>query len=217
MKCEKDRKSGNKRFIINGVEFIYLYLFGIIIALFGWIVENTAKAISQGIIDSRFHILPFISPYGLIVFAFHILLKDPDDITIFGKKLFKEKTRKTKVYSNIISYVVICLFVFFGELVVGNMWDIFFGVKLWNYSEMPLHVTQYAGLIPTLGYGSGAYLIFKFLYKPILNLIRKKVKFTHAKIITLTLGVLIVLDTLFLIFQIIVFKQAPVYWSITLR
>lgn len=205
-----------KRFKIFDVEFVYLYLFGIVVAFIGWIAENFAKLVTSGIIDSRFHLLPFISPYALIAFAFHIALKDPDNITIFGKQIFKEQTKKNKILSNIISATIICLFVFLGELVVGNMWEILFGVELWNYSNMPLSVTQYAGLIPTLGYGLGAYLIFKFMYIPFLNLLRNKVKFETAKIIDLTLGVLIVLDTLFMIFQIVVFKQAPLYWKITL-
>ena len=205
-----------KRLKIFGVEFVYLYLFGIGVAALGWIAENTARLIGMGILDSRFHILPFISPYALIIFALHIVLRDPDDLTVFGKRIFKESTRKTKLISNLVSLLLIWAFVFFGELAVGNIWEIFFGVELWNYSTLPMSVTQYAGLVPTVGYGTGAYLIFKFIYKPLLLLIRRRVNFKIAKIITLTLGVLIVLDTLFLMFNIIAFGKAPMYWSIKL-
>ena len=100
---------------------------------------------------------------------------------------------------------------------MGNLWDKAFGVQLWNYSNLPLQVTQYAGLIPSLGYGIGAYILFKFVQTPLLKLLQRKCPFKVAKIIDLTLGVLIVLDTLAMVLQIIIFKRAPLLWRIYLR
>ena len=51
-----------KRLTVLGVEFVYLYLFGIIFAALGWIAENAAKIATTGTFDCRFHLLPFISP-----------------------------------------------------------------------------------------------------------------------------------------------------------
>lgn len=133
---------------------------------------------------------------------------------MFGKKLFKSNDKKSKLLSNMITLFAIYMFVFLGELAVGNMWDMFFGVELWNYSSMPLHVTQYAGLIPTLGYGTGAYLLFRFGYMPALKVVRKKVNYNVAKWITLILGSMIVLDTLRMSLYIIIFNEAPMLWRI---
>lgn len=205
-----------KRFTIMGVEFVYLYLFGIGVAGLGWIAENTAKFVAQGIIDSRFHLLPFISPYALVPFAFCILLGDPDRIAPFGFRLFKNDSTGTRVASNLLSLFLICAAVFLGELVIGNMWESLFGVELWNYSDFPLQVTQYAGLIPTLGYGGGAYLLFRFVYKPLLKQIRK-IDYNVAKAVCSTLGVLIILDTCMMGLHIAVVGEAPVYWQLILR
>lgn len=205
-----------KRLTVMGVEFVYLYLFGIGVACLGWITENVCRIVSCGIVDCRFHLLPFISPYALIPFAFQILLGDPDRLAPFGKKLFKKENAKNKLLSNFICIAVICAFVFLGELVVGNVWEYLFGVRLWNYSNSPLHVTRYAGLPSALGMGLGAYLIFKFVYKPLLRVIRRKVNFGVAKAICLTLGVAIVLDTLIMAVQIIAFHQPPMYWQVHL-
>lgn len=214
---ETPREKPKKRLKIFGVEVAYLYLLGIGFAFLGWIAENTVKAISDGIIDSRFHILPFISPYALIPFAMHIALGSADDLAFFGKKVFKKQTLKTKIVSNVLTVTVICSAVFVGELAVGNLWDKAFGVQLWNYSNLPLQVTQYAGLIPSLGYGLGAYVLFKFVQAPAIKLMQRKCPFKVAKIIDLTLGVLIVLDTLAMALQIIIFNQAPMLWRIYLR
>lgn len=205
-----------KRLTVFGVEFVYLYLFGIGVACLGWIAENTVKIVSQGYFDCRFHLLPFISPYALIPFAFQILLGDPDRLTVFGHSLFKKDSVKNKAISNIVCLVLICSAVFAGELVIGVMWEALFGVQLWNYSNLPLQINKYAGLIPAIGYGGGAYLIFRFIYKPLLGLIRSKVNFGVAKVICCTLGVLIVLDTLIMAIQIVAFGQAPMYWQVHL-
>lgn len=210
MKVNDNEKK--KRFTVFGVEFIYLALFGILFAFIGWFVENAFKFAVSGVIDSRFHILPFISPYGLIPFGFHLALGTPDDITFFGKKMFKEKNTKTVVLSNLIAWFSICAMVFLGELAIGNAWDVLFGVQLWNYSKLPLHLTQYTSVVSTFGFGTGAFLIFKFFYTPILNFIRKKIDYKVAKLTVGILGTLIVLDTVRMMLTIIIFGKAPIFW-----
>lgn len=213
---QKPENKEKKRLTVMGIEFVYLYLFGIGVAFVGWIAENIVKIASQGCFDCRFHILPFISPYALIPFAFQILLGDPDRLAIFGHRLFKKDSLRNKILSNIICFVTICLAVFLGELAIGSMWEALFDVRLWDYSNLPLQANKYAGLIPSLGYGGGAYIIFRFIYKPVLSLMRRKVNFGVAKIICATLGVLIVLDTLAMVIQIIVLGQATMYWQVQL-
>lgn len=206
-----------KRLTLAGVEFVYVYILGIGTAFLGWVGENCVRLVSQGILDSRFHITPFISVYALVPIAFQLLLGDPDDLAIFGHRLFREKKASTKIISNLTCIVLIFAAVFFGELIVGSAWEFFTGVKLWNYSTLPLHVTQYAGLIPTVGYGGAAYLLFRFAYKPLLSLLRRKVSFKKAKTVCCTLGVWIVVDSLIMALHIIILHTPPVYWSVKIR
>lgn len=203
-----------KPFTIFGVEAVYLCVLGIATAFLGWLAENVVKIISNGTFDCRFHLLPFISPYALIVFAVHIVFGNPDNIAPFGRQLFRNDNPYSKICSNILVLAIIYIFVFFGELIVGNTWEILFGVKLWNYSSSPLHVTQYAGLIPTLGYGTGAYLLFRFVHTPSLKFLQKNMTHKTALILSCTLGVLIVLDTLIMILVTAITRQAPMYWSV---
>lgn len=203
-----------KPFTIFGVEAVYLCVLGIATAFLGWLAENVVKIISSGTFDCRFHLLPFISPYALIVFAVHIVFGNPDNIAPFGRQLFRNDNPYSKICSNILVLAIIYIFVFFGELIVGNTWEILFGVKLWNYSSSPLHVTQYAGLIPTLGYGTGAYLLFRFVHTPSLKFLQKNKTHKTALILSCTLGVLIVVDTLIMILVTAITRQAPMYWSV---
>ena len=96
---ENEKNNGEeKRLMLFGKEVWYLYVLGIVLAFLGWVAENVVQLITHGIITSKFHVLPFISPYALIVFAVHVFLGDPDEIAVFGTKIFKEQTRKTKIF-----------------------------------------------------------------------------------------------------------------------
>lgn len=208
-------ESQKKRWTIFGVEFVYLAFIGICVAFLGWILENAVKLATNGVIDARYHILPFVSPYVLVPFAFHICFGDIDDITVFGKKLFKKTSLKTKVASNILVFIFLCIAVFLGELIVGNLYEKCFGVTLWYYSSSKLLVTKYAGLVPSLWYGTFAYLIFRFVYNPLLKVLRKA-PYKVIKIIVIVLGLLILADAMNLLLQIIIFGKAPMLWKVKL-
>ncbi len=213
----KIEPAAKKRWCIFGVEVVYLYLFGIFVAFLGWAGENLAGALTKGVVDSRFHLLPFISPYALIPLAIHIVLGDPDDLIFFGKRLFGKRNVLTCVLSNLICYVILCITVFLGELAVGNLWDVLFDVRLWDYRGWPLTLTQYTSIVTTVGFGTAAYLVLRFIYKPLLRLIRTKVPFRVARGICLTLGVVIVLDTGWMILHMALYGTGPVYWSLIIE
>lgn len=203
----------SKRLTFFGEEVVYLVLLGISIAAFGWIIENFVKLITNGFIDSRFHILPFIPPYGLIPFAYQLLIGDVNDLTVFGKKLFKKQSGLTKVISNIIVLTFLCLAVFVSEFTVGNLWEKMFGVALWGYGERSVTFTQYAGLIPSLGYGFVSYAFFKFAYYPLLRAI-KKIPFKKAKTIAIVLAILLIADTTVSAVYMIINRKAFMLWKI---
>lgn len=205
-----------KRWTILGVEFVYLAFIGICVAFVGWIMENAVKYVTNGVIDARFHTLPFISPYVLVPFAFHICFGDIDDIAFFGKKLFKKTNWKTKLLSNVLVYLLLCLTVFLGELIVGNLYEICFGVKLWYYSSSEYLVTNYAGLEPSLLYGTFAYVLFRLFYKPLLKGL-KNAPYKVIKWIVIVLGTLIMLDALYLLGHIIIYGEAPMLWKVNFK
>ena len=194
------------------VKFFYLYPLAIAVSFLGWIVENIFRAFCNRTIDSRFHLLPFLSPYGLIVFAYYLLLSDPDDLAVFGKHVFRHKTTATIVASNIIAWACMCLAVFLGELAVGNFWYYVKGVELWHYCN-GVCVTQFTGVCQSLGYGSAAYALFRFGYRPALKRVQAKVPYKVAKIISIVLGTLIVADTALMCVLTAIKGEPPMWWS----
>lgn len=197
-------------------KFKALNILGIGCAFIGWIIENVIRMIGKGVIDSRYHILPFIPEYALIPFAFFLLLGDANDITVFGKRLFKNKNTKTKILSNIICLFIICLAVFLGEQIVGMVYEKLFGVELWNYTYQPLHFTKYTSTLSVFGYGLGAWLLFKFVFGPLYKALLKVVANKALSAVMWILSALMAADALLLLFQIAIGGSLPVYWAIYL-
>lgn len=72
-----------------------LCFFSIIFSAIGWIVENLSRLFAYGIIDNRFHILPFIGAYGLIPFAF-IAIGKPNEFSFLDINYLKRKIKLLK-------------------------------------------------------------------------------------------------------------------------
>lgn len=190
-----------------------VFLIMIIMAAIGWIAENLVKLISSGIADNRFHVLPFIFPYGLAFLAMYLMLGNTNDISFFGKKFFKKRSVKTVIISNLVYITIVSAFVFIGELSVGNLYELATGAKLWDYSSQPLHLTQYVSLSSALGYGAGAYIVMKALY-PLCNALIKNGNMCAVRIVDCTLGVAVLCDSVCMILITLITKVPPIYWTI---
>ena len=210
---KKQAERPKERLKLFGVELVYLCFLAICVAVIGWLAENLVRLVTRGIIDSRFHLFPTIPTYGLIVFAVHILFGDPDDLRIFGKKIFKTSSKRNKILSNVFCLFIMYAAVFLGELVVGNVWEMISGVQLWDYSQMPLSITQYAGLIPTLGYGTGAYLLVKYCFWPVVRFLQKKANYKVILVFTLIASMLMIVDEGIMLVRFFL-GESPVYWEI---
>jgi uncharacterized membrane protein len=191
-----------------------VFLIMIVMSCVGWVAENAVKLISQGVMDNRYHVLPFIFPYGLAFLAMHIALGNTNDMHVFGKKLFKQKTKKSIILSNIIYFSVVCFFVFIGELAVGNFYEAVTGAVLWDYSSLSFCVTKYVCLASILGYGGGAYVLMKFIFYPFLDFLMNKANLKAVLIVDCTLGTIVVIDSVCMILITLITGVPPIYWTL---
>lgn len=199
------------------VKIAALSAFGIIIAFAGWVMENIGCIIAKGAIDCRFHFLPFIPEYALIPFAFDLLLGTADDLAPFGKHIFKKKSTKNKVLSNILCLAVICLAIYLGEEGVGNFMEMTNGAVLWDYTEMPMHFSKYTCVLSVFGLGIVSYLVFKFIFPPVTKFFMKKAESPTFRKVVLTLDVLMIIDASIMIVTTMITGQGPLYWEIHVR
>ncbi|MCD7729166.1 MAG: putative ABC transporter permease [Clostridia bacterium] len=183
-------------------------------SFFGFIGENIARMVTKHIFDCRHQLLPFLFAYGIALLAIHILLGTPGEMRIFSKRIFTKEGLKYKILSHVTYFATLFAFILVGEIAVGEFYEVCTGVVLWDYSDVPLHITKYTSVISGLLYGGGVYLIMAFAFKPMMRLIQKMGR-KAATIVDCTLGVAIVADFILMVIIVFVTGSAPVYWSIS--
>ena len=211
-KADKTKKERKPLYIFD-YDVRYFIVGMIVFAFFGFCAENAGRMVTKHIFDCRHQLLPFLFAYGIALLAVYVLMGTPDDLRFFKFRFFKNKNLKTKILSHVIYFSVIFVFLLGGEIAVGMLYEKLAGVILWDYSNIPTHITRYTSIITTLLYGGGVYLLMAFAFKPMMKLIMK-MGTKAAMIVDCTLGVAIVID--FLVMLIITFAtgSAPEYWSV---
>lgn len=205
----------NKRKIIKLYDYdiSHLWLASLVYAHIGYWVENLFRLVSKGVLDSRNQILPFLFCYSIAMWALYFALGTPKKARAFNIRLFTKDDKKTQLLSQLYYFTVVFLFVFFGEIIVGTMFEQISGIQLWNYSGIPLHVTQYTSVPTTTALSLGVVFLMEYFFTP---LMKRIIAIPYHKVLKLDyiLGGAIVLDWLIMMISINVFKVSPAYWSI---
>ncbi len=198
---------------IFGIKSCYFFVAMMVFAFLGFWVENIARMITKNVFDSRHQLLPFLFAYGLALLAIYIVLGTPDEMRFFNIRIFRKKDIKSRVFSHLSYFLVICAFIMLGEIGVGMIYEKVAGVILWDYTSIPTHITRYTSLITTALFGGGVYAIMAFAFRPMIKLI-SKMGTTAATVLDCTLGVAIIIDFLIMILYTFITGSAPEYWSV---
>lgn len=199
---------------LHDYRLVYIGVMMVIASLIGWVSENVFRVITVGIIDSRFMYLPFLGIYGLCILALYGLFGTPDKFRFLHKLVLGGKD---KTWARYIYYcLVVAAAVMIGEIAVGSFCEAFSGKILWNYSAIPLHFTKYTSVPTTAAITTGVFLLMKFGFTPLMDLMERKLSYKAAKIICLTLWILVYLDTAWFMVRIVAFGDAGFIWKITL-
>ncbi|MGN0528025.1 MAG: putative ABC transporter permease [Eubacterium sp.] len=196
-------------------DITHLWLAGLVYAHIGYWVENLFRLASKGVLDSRNQILPFLFCYTIAMWALYFALGTPKNARWFTKEMLFGNGEKSKIYSQIYYFCVVFLFVFFGEIVVGTLFEKISGIQLWNYSGIPLHVTQYTSIPTTIALSAGVLVLMEYFFTPLMKAIQK-IPYKTVVRLDCILGALIVADWLVMMISINVFKVSPDYWSVQL-
>lgn len=203
---------------IYDYHWVYMGICMIVVAFMGWVGENIFRCIvsETHTIDNRFMILPFIAPYGLAVFAAYYILGTPNKMRIFKKEIFRENTKKDHILSYVFYSLTIFITIALGEIVVGTIYEAITGLTLWNYSNIPLHITKFTSIPTTSAITLIAVLLMRFAFEPFMNLMERKMNYKVALYISTILGSLIILDCLIMMFNFLVHGEKNIYWHIDL-
>ena len=154
-------------------DFCALCTIAILFSFVGFLIENLIKLIGTGIIDNRGFILPFNAAYGLMAFLFYFIGR-PDAPSFLGLQIVKSSSLKTKILSHIIYFIILYVLIIGGAIAVGYFWNATLGVDIFNYSDWKFHFTKYAELFTSFGLSIFFYLLLRFVYHPMLNIMKEK-------------------------------------------
>lgn len=144
----------------------YDYFFAIaFISMLGFILENTWRFFTAGIIDNRNMNFPFLLGYGFAIIGFYIVLGTPDEL--FHGLLFD--TVESLFVKHVIYYALTFVFVSIGEIILGFSVHKFCGFDYWNYDWIPLHITSYTSVPTSMGFSVIIFLFMQHVFVPFMT------------------------------------------------
>ncbi len=146
-----------------------LILVIVLVSFLGFIVENISTSISDGKIDNRNMTLPFLLGYGLAILVIYKLFGTPNEPLFWGKEI----TLNSSFFSFIYYFAITFLCVSIGELILGHFIEWTCQIKWWDYSALPLHVTQYTSIPTSLAFATLITVFMKYLFSPLINIFAK--------------------------------------------
>ena len=201
---------------IFGVRAGTLFLICYLAAFLGWWVENIFRLVSAGVFDSRHQLLPFLGAYGFGIFVMFFVFGTPSEMRLLKKRILPARTKKNHVLRGVIYCALLFSLILFGEMGMGLLFEKAFGVKAWNYTSIPLHITQYTSIPTTAAFTAGIFLLMQFVFPRVVKLI-DRIPDRTAFLLALVLGVLIAADWLIMIVSGLVNGSFPEYWSFKIR
>ena len=137
----------------------------ILVSFLGFLVEDIWIGATEGYIDNRNMLLPFLSGYGLAVIGFYIVLGTPGKLRA-AEKLDIHINRK---WSFVIYFIAAFFLISLCEILLGTFVERRFGFVYWNYSNLPLHLTKYTSVPTSLGFSLILTLFMEYSFTPIMS------------------------------------------------
>ena len=143
-----------------------LYSLCVIIAFVsfaGFLVENIWIGITKKYIDNRNMVFPFLFGYGLAVTSIYALFGTPHNISFFGCDI----QLSDKISEPLLYFIIVFLCVSIGEIALGKTVEKVCHIKWWDYSKLPLHITQYTSFFTSLGFAVMIVLFMDKVFVPL--------------------------------------------------
>ena len=154
-----------------------LILVIVLVSFLGFIVENISTSISDRKIDNRNMTLPFLLGYGLAILVIYNLFGTPNEPLFWGKEIALDSSLFSLLYYFAITFLCVSI----GELILGHLIEWTCQIKWWDYSDLPLHVTQYTSIPTSLAFATLITIFMKYLFSPLVCKFKNSPYICNAK------------------------------------
>ncbi len=180
------------------------------VSLMGFFVENIFIALTNGYMDNRNMILPFLFGYGISILVLYALYGTPEQ-----PRLFRMDIGEERIAANYAKYfTLVFLTVSLGEIILGSFVERAFGIIWWDYTDIPLHFTRYTSIPTSLGFALLISFFMQVIFEPLCRLfsrLKRKALIRLASVITVILS----LDFLNSALYMLINHKLLRLWSIT--
>ncbi len=140
-----------------------LMMIAALVSFLGFGVENIWLLMTKGYINNRGMLFPALLGYGLAVIAIFLMFGTPPQMRIFGHQIrWKSLALKMLVY-----FLLAMLCVSIGEIILGTAVEKLCGIYWWDYSRLPLHITQYTSVPTSIGFSALIVMFMRYLFPPL--------------------------------------------------
>lgn len=179
----------------------------------GFWVENLFRLVTKGVLDSRHQLFPFLFAYALAIFVLYAVFGTPQRMRFFGVRLLAAQTKANAALRALSYFLLLFFSIFLGEMGFGLLCERVSGVRFWDYSDIPLHVTRYTSVPTCLLFSLGILLLMRFAFEPLMRRL-SRMPLSAARPLAIALCALIFADFLVMSVSLYAFKTLPEYWSI---
>lgn len=166
---------------VKGVRSItFFYALFLLCSMIGWVAEMLYYiVIGSGVLDRGFLSLPLCPVYGLSCVVTYLCFGLPQRPRFFALSLPLTAGRFAAFGRSAYYFVVGALCATFFELASGVFMHRFLGVRLWDYSNLRLHVFGYISFAFAVMFGALMLFFMRFCF-PLL--LRRIAKIPHASL-----------------------------------
>ncbi len=189
--------------------FYALCMIAAIVSFLGFVVENIWLAFTQGCINNRSMIFPFLVGYGIAIVLIYLILGTPNHPRLLGKKLALNSELKRILFY--LGAVMIC--VSLGEILLGTLVEKVCGFEWWNYTWIPLHITKYTSIPTSFAFGLIITTFMKFCFEPLMTYFEGWNE-TVLKVTAITLLVIMLGDFAYAAYTMFKKKGTVIRWQI---
>lgn len=178
-----------------------------IVSFLGFLVENIWCALTKGYVDNRSMFFPFLIGYGIAIILIYLIFGTPDHLRFLGYRFaIDSKMARILIY---LGGVMICVSI--GEILLGTLVEQVCGFQWWNYSKIPLHITQYTSIPTSFAFGAMITVFMNFCFEPLIAFFESWNDMV-LKVTAITLMAIMVGDFLYAAYKMFQTKGTLIRW-----
>ena len=183
-----------------------------IVSFLGFLVENIWCAFTKGYVDNRSMFFPFLIGYGIAIILIYLILGTPEKLRFFKHHVHIE----SKMVRILLYLIGVMLCVSIGEILLGKLVENVCGFQWWNYSKLPLHITQYTSIPTSFAFGALITTFMNFFFEPLIVFFEGW-NDTVLKVTATILMVIMVGDFLYAAYKMIKTQGPLIRWRLFLK